>query len=257
MKNNNEHDLKKLVVATSMSGMVQAAIYSSIIYPDIVVKNHYQHYKNTKYIPPYPYVNGFFNLYKNSSSFFLEMMAIRSIQFSSAEYLQTKINYGSNNMILINFINGGIAGAASSIISISFKNIRTMDIIKNYIVGSSFIGSYFTLRSYVGDDTWYKNFMNGSIARSITSLVCIPIDNYINYNKFVHHNHKLKIRKYVNELYKHNGFNGLFSMWRNKNYLYSHSVIPATGIAMIGYEYTKQLIMNSYDNKEQNNTLMR
>lgn len=101
----------------------------------------------------------------------------------------------------------------------------------------SFIGNYYTFRDYLGTDIWYKNFISGASAHCITWYLFIPID-YV----------KTKVQKSEKKITP--GYvikttirdQGIRAFWKGVIPACLRT-IPVSGIAMTGYEYVRQVLL--------------
>lgn len=113
-------------------------------------------------------------------------------------------------------------------------------LVKDSVFGMSFVGTYYTMRDYVGDDKWYKNFFNGAFAHCVTWCLFIPID----YVKTTIQKSEVKIGVLTvikSSLKTH----GLTVFWKGVIPACLRT-IPVSGIAMIGYESVRELVLERY-----------
>jgi solute carrier family 25 (mitochondrial carnitine/acylcarnitine transporter), member 20/29 len=217
---------------------------------------------------------GVAGFYRGSSMPLISHMIKRPIQYPISEYLKTtyatndnsKLNTISKNYLIgigCGFI-GPIFGTPFQVIKVgmqtsgkkSYKNSIVYaksivekhgafslyrgfipTVIKDCVFGGSFLGTYYTFRDFIGTNTWYKNFFNGSMAHCITWFTFIPID-YIktNIQKASNQRNSPTIKSVIVEGY-HKG--GLKIFWKGVIPACLRT-IPVSGIAMIGYELVRE-----------------
>jgi solute carrier family 25 (mitochondrial carnitine/acylcarnitine transporter), member 20/29 len=138
-------------------------------------------------------------------------------------------NKNSFEYIKYNYKKNGIRG---------FYRGLVPTIIKDTVFGASFLGTYYTLRDINGHDTLYKNFFNGATAHCTTWLCFIPID-YVK-TTIQKSDNPMKISDVVTKTYK---LHGIREFWKGVIPACVRT-IPMSGIAMLGYEWVRSLIMN-------------
>ncbi|VBB18589.1 mitochondrial carrier [Yasminevirus sp. GU-2018] len=112
---------------------------------------------------------------------------------------------------------------------------------KDSVYGASFIGTYYTLRDAVGTDAWYKNFFSGATAHCITWCIFMPID-FVK-TAVQKSEKKVSIAEVVKTSYR---AHGVTVFWKGVIPACLRT-IPVSGVAMMGYERIRSVIMN--DNK--------
>ena len=203
-------------------------------------------------------------LYRGSAAPWISHLVKRPIQFPVAEYMKTKASgYASNYAIGASTgLFGPIIGNPLQVVKVGmqtttseYKNSREFirdhyrkygfkgfykglapTIVKDSLFGGSFMGHYYSLRDFWGNDKWYKNFASGAIAHCATWLLFIPID-------FVKTQaQKPGNTKSVADIVRHTARqNGLPYMWRGVVPACLRT-IPVSGVAMAGYEYVRKLL---------------
>jgi hypothetical protein len=127
-----------------------------------------------------------------------------------SEYIKYKINSNGFTSPFYNYLIGGTAGICGSIIGTPMQVVKVSmqandsqkinnsiqyvkynyhanglsgfyrgfmaTAIKDFMFGASFVGSYYTLRDYVGTDVWWKSFLSGATAQCFTWATLIPMD---------------------------------------------------------------------------------
>ena len=194
-----------------IAGATQATLVTLVGFPfdTIKVKMQSKMYPtNLKCVSEIWKKEGIQGYYKGGSMPFISHLLKRPIQFAFLEPAKEyfKKNYKLSNIYLYNYLIGGVSGPLGSLFGTPLQvvkirsqthHISTVDIVKDVwkqrglsgfyrgllptmmkdtLFGASFIGHYYTLRDVVGDDIWYKNFMNGSIAHCLTWALLIPVD---------------------------------------------------------------------------------
>lgn len=278
--NSHNHNIYADIIA----GGVQATLVTLTGYPFDLIKARMQ----TKiYASSYDSVigtiknEGVFGLYRGSAMPFLSHMIKRPIQYPISEWLKSKLESTSGNAknknTLYNYAIGGFTGMIGPIFGTPLQVVKVyvqtstdtnvknsfQYILENYkkngvlgfyrgfiptvakdsIFGMSFVGNYYTFRDYLGSDKPWKNFVSGASAHCITWFVFIPID----YVKTVMQKSESKISIYqiVTSSYKNHG---ICVFWKGVIPACLRT-IPVSGVAMVGYEYVRQLLYDSQSRK--------
>lgn len=201
-------------------------------------------------------VNG---LYRGVSSPLFSHMIKRPYQFPIFEYLK---NQGMNG-----YIAGALSGAAGTLVGVPLQTIKVnmqsdtrfknawdftkwnfnnhgisgfyrgflITGIKDTVFGATFLGTYSTLRTLVGNDNFYQKFLNGAVAHATSWLFFMPID----YIKTQVQNHKGKEKLKIMDVVKTaRAEGGLGVMWRGVIPAVLRTV-PVSGFGMIAYEEAK------------------
>lgn len=258
----------------TLASIIQATLVTTVGYPFDLVKTKLQANKN---ITTYQYVKeiihngGIKNLYKGSSMPWLSHMIKRPIQYPMSEFLKKKLNNNGYTSKHYNYMIGGIAGVYGSIIGnplqvikiavqtqdntknsiayikYNFKNngIRgfyrglTATAIKDFMFGSCYMGTYYTLRDIIGSDIWWKTFISGSFAQSLTWSLLIPID-FIK-TSIQKSERKITIKDVIKSNYKKHGIR---IFWKGVIPACVRT-IPVSGTGMVGYESIKHYLNKS------------
>jgi len=114
-------------------------------------------------------------------------------------------------------------------------------LIKDTVFGGAFLGTYYTLRDLIGTGTVYKDFFNGATAHCLTWMVFIPIDHVKTSIQKSGSDKNIRIRDVVKSTYNQQGIRGF---WKGV-FPACARTIPVSGIAMLGYEHVRSLILNN------------
>lgn len=163
-----------------------------------------------------------------------------SVLYSNVNFksVEKRINGPKNSFQYIrdNYRTNGIMGFYKGFVA---------TLIKDTIFGGAFLGTYYTLRDFIGVNTIYKNFFNGAAAHCLTWLVFIPIDYVKSSIQKSGSDKNIRIRDVVKSTYKQHGIRGF---WKGVIPACART-IPVSGTAMLGYEYVRSLILNNTDNE--------
>jgi solute carrier family 25 carnitine/acylcarnitine transporter 20/29 len=231
---------------------------------------------------------GLMGFYRGAAMPMLSHMLKRPIQYPLTEYLKVRISTRGNfdgltetrSHPIYNYIIGGLTGIIGPIfgtplqvVKVSMQtstdkidrsnknswyyikhNYKTNGLkgfyrgfiptaIKDCTFATSFVGTYYTLRDVIGKDTIYKNFFNGAAAHCATWAIFIPID-YI--KTTIQRSEKpLKIKDVVINSYRQNG---ITVFWKGVIPACLRT-IPVSGIAMVGYEHIRTMILDINNKK--------
>jgi solute carrier family 25 carnitine/acylcarnitine transporter 20/29 len=259
--------------ANIIGGMTHATLVTAVGYPFDLVKARLQTkmYSNSWSCITSTIKNeGFLGLYRGSLMPWISHMLKRPMQFPISEYLKIRADEASNNNKIYNYAIGGITGFPGSIVGNPLQVIKVRvqtsnkanswhyikDIYnkngiggfyrgiiptatKDCIYGASFVGNYYTFRDYLGNDKWYKNFVSGAAAHSLTWCIFIPIDYVKTIIQKSDDKIKPKIRTVILNSYKEHG---ITIFWRGVIPMCIRTV-PVSGIGMVGYEHVRQLFI--------------
>jgi len=269
MEKNNNNYLKIFA-----AGATQATLVTAVGYPFDLIKtkmqtgNYNTSFQCVKHTLEH---NGIRGLYRGATAPWISHLIKRPYQYPVGEYLKTLPESG----IIHNYMIGGILGASGAIVGTPlqvikvgmqttqnnsnhiYKTTRSFlrniiktqglkgmyrgfapTVIKDTLFGASFQGHYYTIRDTVGADRGIKTFLSGAIAHCTTWFVFIPIDNIKTIvQKPSATNTKLTIEDAVYFTYQNHGFKGF---WRGVVPACIRTV-PVSGVAMIGYEFVRNL----------------
>jgi len=163
--------------------------------------------------------------------------------------MQTSTSITLNNNISISPITADIISGPKNSLYFIKHNYQTNGIagfyrgfvptfVKDTVFGASFLGTYYTLRDINGHDTYYKNFFNGAAAHCTTWFVFMPID-YVK-TTIQKSDKPLKIKDVVTTTYEQHGVK---TFWKGVIPACLRT-IPMSGIAMLGYEWVRNTILN-------------
>jgi hypothetical protein len=254
-----------------IGAITQATLVTVVGYPFDLVKTQLQANKNTSTLKCVHNIikqGGLKNLYRGSAMPWISHMIKRPIQYPLSEYLQTTLKNNGYILPHYNYIVGGISGVYGSMIGTPLQVVKvsiqthnnsknSLDYIKHnlkkngvkgfyrgfiatatkdFMFGSCFIGTYYTLRDMVGNDIWWKTFISGSIAQSFTWSLLIPAD-------FVKTSiQKSEIKISVRDVVKANYNNyGIKVFWKGVIPACIRT-IPVSGIGMVGYETVRRYL---------------
>jgi hypothetical protein len=196
-----------------LAGMGHALATTAVGYPFDLIKSRLQtgKYANSILCLKSTFRNeGIRGLYRGGSMPLLSHLLKRPIQYPIAEWMKKEMN--TTNSILGNYGIGALNGLTSPLIGTPLQvvkvsmqtssgseagkknswsyikhNFHTNGImgfyrgfiptaVKDTVFGTSYIGTYYTLRDFTGTDNWYQSMINGAIAHSTTWFIFMPID---------------------------------------------------------------------------------
>jgi len=260
-------DRKKNVIGA----ITQASLVTIVGYPFDLVKTKLQTNKNLfpiKCLKDIIKQGGMKNLYRGSAMPWVSHMIKRPIQYPLSEYLQLTLKKNGYVSSYYNYMIGGISGIYGSIIGTplqvvkvsiqtqyntknSFEYIKhnfknngfrgfyrgfMATATKDFMFGSCFIGTYYTLRDIIGNDIWWKTFISGSMAQSFTWSLLIPTD-FIK-TSIQKSETKITIRDIIKTNYNKYG---LRVFWKGVIPACIRT-IPVSGIGMVGYETVRRYL---------------
>ena len=219
---------------------------------------------------------GIMGMYRGSAMPWVSHMIKRPTQFPVSEYLKKRCSPKDddrfkrirNNYIIgsVSGIFGPIIGTPLQVIKIGMQTTGTGEfsnswayakneikmkgisglyrgffptVIKDGIFGGSFVGTYYSLRDYVGTDSWYKNFFNGAAAHCITWYLFIPID-YIKTNVQRASVKNVTVLSVIKDGYR---TSGMKIFWKGVVPACLRT-IPVSGVAMTGYEFVRKTLVS-------------
>ena len=112
-----------------------------------------------------------------------------------------------------------------------------MTAMKDVVFGSTFLGTYNTLKEINGNENNYKRFFNGSVANATSWIFFIPID-------FIKTKVQTGTNITISSILK--STNGNYSiMWKGVIPAVLRTV-PVSGFGMIAYELTNDFVKKQY-----------